>query len=59
MTFRTLTEQNTWLFRGFYYSGSMEDVFVGVICHLLASSATGYTGVRADTSTWLGKAALV
>lgn len=37
----------------------MEDVFVGMICHLLASSTTGYTGVRADISTWLRKAALV
>lgn len=59
MTFKTLTEQKTWLFRGFCYSGSMEDVFVGVICHVLASSTTGYTGMRLDTSTWLGEAALV
>lgn len=50
MAFRTLTELNTWLFRGFCYSGSMEDVFVGMICLVLASSTTGYTGVRVDRS---------
>lgn len=37
----------------------MEDVFMGVICCFLASSTTGYTGVRVDISTWLEDAALV
>lgn len=37
----------------------MEDVFVGGICLILASSTTGYTGVRVDTSTWLGKQLLL